>query len=615
MDTFYSLNKLLSTLPFSILGYYEHEKELDDFFERLCESDFISKKNNIELVSYSYARLDKLNEWGTESLSPKLFFHALDEKYSLLALNVYYSIRNKLFDRKEEDVNDNPHLSNNVAIVLSRLLLKDVGFRLSYTFDKDWHFSFLEQNQIFSIKIPLERLIKLSKKTSVSSDKLMGLFREALGKFLSDTVVKLNSEPYLEKLLIQKAKSRHSSYEKKSISTSLIDNEFDKFIKVFKSKRELEILRDEFVEAIYFWHTTNPGYLTISDTKEHIKNWVELFFQIVFISLVYNSWVEYFPSVCGLDESKQNREYRNLGGLILGYKIDENKSLTQEERSIFRIISSRISSTVAGQWMFDNNRQLKRERNKARLKAAHDQFVKLDNNIIHGISPITADFEKAYLEFWETHKSILTKEFEKSFNSLKTKSKDTDGNQYINKYCLIELSNKNSACSDCKIKITNPFFLKDDCLCCKQNSISADCFNIPLVKSLLEVFLKDESGQALTSTKNISDNTICIEVCHPSGFKVSNFIDKIKKSHNGSLIGTYFMEYYDLIDAHGVYQLAYEKDGTFYPFFDTRNAIKYVKYYGKSSQENKIILNEKFTFPTESDISALKIKITFKIEN
>lgn len=607
MDTFYSLNKLLSTLPFSILGYYEHDKELDDFFERLCDSDFISKKNNIELVSYSYAKLENLNEWGTKSLSQKFFFHALNEKYSLLALNIYYSIRNKLFDRKQKDIDESPHLSNNVAIVLSRLFLKDVGFRLKYTEERNWHFSFLEQNQIFSIQVPLCRIIQIPA-DAAKETKEMDVFRSALGKFLATSVSVLNSKDELQKLLIQKNEKRNSSYEKKDVIDTPIDTQFQEFLKIFKPKDELEALRNEFVEAIHFWHITNPDYLTTTDTKKHLENWAELFFQIVFISLVYNSWIEYFPSVCGLDESKRNREYRNLGGLILGYKLDDNITLTQEERSIFRIVSSRISSIVAGQWMFDNNKELRRERNRRRLKNAFEEFEKLDADILHGKKQVDASFKVAIANYFKKHEKILTKEFEYSYNSL---LKNNDN--YCSKYCLFQLKDDSTACGECRVNIKNPLFSKKrKKQCCNENNLVSEHFNVPLIKGLMESLIIHKSNDKATIKKEFSQQEFSVTITYKNGdvFNISEFIIKLKdKMHNGSFIGKFFCDYYDTLDCHGIFIMEYFDKKKTVPFFNSRDSIKFVK-----PDEKIIEVNESYPFPTKTPLTAKKIKITFKNE-
>lgn len=605
MDSFYALNKLLSRLPFSILGYYQHEKEIDNFFEQLCESEFISQKSNIELVSYSYAKLKNLNDWETESLSSNFFFHALNEKYSLLILNVYYTFRNRLLKKSKKEIANSPYSpfhSNNVAIVLSRLFLKDVGFRLSYTTDSNWHFSLLEQNNVFSIKIPLSRILNNPENSALSD---LDFFRASLSKFLSDAINVSNTED-LKNLLVRKVSGSKSSYELGNDEIiSPITTYIDGLRETFKPKNEIEILRDEIVQAIHFWHKTNPGYFTKEKTKEHIENWTELFFQITFISLVYDAWIEYFPSVCGLDESQEARQFRNLGGLILGYKTDA--SITQEERSIFRIISARISSTVAGQWMFDNNKELRRERNKKLLNEAFEGFEKLETNtILHGENPVDDAFKQSFEDYYKRYGNILTAEFKNSFYSLLK-----NNNNYCSKYCLFELKDDSTACGSCKVTIKNPLFSnKKNKKCCNGNDLHSKHFNIPLIKALMESLITHkDSNKKGSLKKEFSEKEISITITYKNGdtFNISEFITKLKdKGHKGSFIGNFFCDYYDTLDCHGIFIMEYFSGNKTIPFFNSRDSIKFVK------PNDKIIeVNENYPFPTDASLTAKRIKITF----
>jgi hypothetical protein len=602
MDSFYALNKLLSKLPFSILGYYQHEKEIDSFFELLCESDFIAKKSNIKLVSYSYARLKGLNDWKTESLSRKFFFHALNEKYSLLILNLYYSFRDKLFNKTEDDIKDNQFHSNNVAIVLSRLFLKDVGFRLSYTTDKNWHFSLLEQNNVFSIKIPLSRILNKPNESPLSDEEY---FKSTLSYFLSTAISAIDTEN-LNNLLVLKVPDSKSSYElSDNNKQSPIFTHIDNLRNAFKPKNEIEILRHEIVQAIYFWHITNPGYFTRENTIKHIENWVELFFQITIISLVYDSWIEYFPSVCGLDESEGAKQYRNLGGLILGYKTDA--PITQEERSVFRIISARISSTVAGQWMFDNNKELRRDRNRIFLKKAFEEFEKLEKNtILHGENPVDESFLKSFNDYYDKYEKILTAEFKKSFHALLK-----NNNNYCSKYCLFELKGDYTACGNCKVQIKNAIFsTKRKKKCCNENSLTAQRFNIPLIKALLESLTTHKNSKKRASIKKeFSDNKIGMIITYKNGdtFNISEFIAKLKdKTHKGSFIGKFFCDYYDTLDCHGIFIMEYYNGSELLPFFNSRDSIRYVK-----RDEKTIEVNASYPFPADGQLSVNKIKVTF----
>lgn len=552
MDSFYALNKLLSRLPFSILGYYQHEKEIDSFFEQLCESDFIAKKSNIELVSYSYAKLKNLNDWKTESLSSKFFFHALNEKYSLLILNVYYSFRDNLFNKTENEIKNNPFHSNNVAIVLSRLFLKDVGFRLSYTTDTNWHFSLLEQNNVFSIKIPLSRILNKPNESPLSD---VEYFKSALSDFLSTAIGASNTDN-LNNLLVRKVSDSKSSYElgddKKQ---SPISQYIESLRNAFKPKNEIEILRNEIVQAIHFWHITNPGYLTKENTLKHIENWVELFFQITFISAIYDAWIEYFPSVCGLDESKGTRQFRNLGGLILGYKTDA--SITQEERSIFRIISARISSTVAGQWLFEHNIKSQIDLNRVRFR----EFCEiLNDTVIQEKKKFNREHEK-YLhgneeneEAYQITKTLLV-DYKEAVGNEFEKWVDSQSNRF-SKYLTVICSpdkQKSNAINGVWANGENHFFesCKDaKCLYCQlllslDKHSTLDYFvNMPLLNNLIIEFEKYPNTHRL-SIKIKNGNCISFKYSH--SLNLNDFLTKLKTTTTRSFTGIINESYYSIL--------------------------------------------------------------------
>lgn len=568
MENFYSLQKLLSKLPFSIQGYFEHEKELDNFFIQLCSSDFISQRNNIELVSYSYAKLTNLNSWETDSYSTGFFFHSLNEKYSLLALNIYYTLRNELFQRTKTDYDNHKHLSNNVAIVLSRLFLKDVGFRLCYTMEDNWHFSFYEQNNLFSIKLPLSRIIKITSKEKSSEQEK---FRTALSKFLADAIAAIDTEEKVKKLIIQKKEKSNSTYFKFDSDDTPIKTAFNEFRKVFKTKKDLDILKNEFVEAIYFWHRANPGYLTTTDTRKHIENWVELFFQIVFISLVYDAWVEYFPSICGI---QNDDKYRNLGGLILGYKIDQ--SIKQEERSLFRIISERISSTIAAQWMHEHNEATVLEKKRKEFKALFDKYGKVLDHGNKDRSHSNADVDNDVLTQWK-QQAEDNLDFAKPFIAIEDKysaylkvGEKTHQGLLLNVYLDKQGSNES--------------FLRSRNLFYKSivnkgfNGFKYDYIDIIFLNDFLKLLHENKGG-------NTNGNNIAIECKHEgnkqiglknkrfeisvefvgadSQFRMNDFYLKLKSAHNstGTNFTTFLLNNYELLRIHGDLEIT-DKAGT-----------------------------------------------------
>lgn len=367
MSSFYSLGKLLGSLPFSIRGRDDHVGTVDQFFHRLCESEFIARADNVEVVSYSLAKLEDPDTWETASHSKGYFFHALNEKYTLLALNIYSSLRDELFGlvASDYDQDKNGYRSQTVAIALSRLFIRDVGFRVAYSNEGNWRFGLYEQNNHFTIKIPLAKVLA----TPSGGLSLEETFQSAITSFLSEAIDDLTENPQgLENLLLQKiSKAKFGEGKVKYDSdTDPLKTPRKRFRGVFKEKEELCEFREELVRAILFWDSNNKGYFIGYDTENRVRDWVELFFPIVFLSFVYRSWFEYFPSVCGLRRQGDTVEQRNIGGLVLGYKLSKNLSL--DERSAFRLISGRITGVVAAQYLYERSVHAQIELSRSKFK-------------------------------------------------------------------------------------------------------------------------------------------------------------------------------------------------------------------------------------------------------
>jgi hypothetical protein len=620
MASFHAIDKLLSTLPFSILGYKQHETALDQFFSRLCDSELVNTRHNIEIVSYSYASLvegdERLACWDTKNFSNSFFFHALNEKYSLILLNAYYDLRNNLFGHTDHcfDQPAKKHLTNNVAISLSRLLIRDVGFRLRFSSKDDWHFSYLEQNNVFSIVLPLTRIIN---RTEGDERTHPEIFQGAVRELLSSSTASMK-DIRLAQLPVQRVETTRSKYIKKDILSSPIKNNLDSFRKVFRQRELLEELRNELIEAILFWHRSNQGYFYADDGPEHLRknilNWVELFFQIVFVSFVYDAWIEYFPSVCGVQESGRRSYYRNLGGLIIGYRISE--PITQEERGVFRTVSARVSSVVSAKWMNDSFQHLRRERNREQLVRALESLTFLGNEyeeITHGKKPVVDDddFDRLFREKFEKNKTLLTTCFLDSYMNLRRKN-----NGHISKYCLTTLSNGETPGS--KVRVTNPLFA------CKNrgnkgtSDIEFKRFNVPLIKSVIEELISKhrthDKKPHVAKSFNCNEWDCCFIVSYEgeNSFNVGHFVNSLKeaeKEAKGSLVGTYFCNYFEAIDCHGVLSIEYwnSEIADWTQFFSTRRSIFGVL-------PDKIILNSDYNFKTPNDGQAKKIRVLFRSE-
>jgi len=345
-----SLNNLLFDLPFSVINR-DAEKDISTFFSKLRDSEFVSGNKKINLISCSIANLDqnKSASWTAVSRSDKFYFYSLNERFSILILSAYFEFRQMLFGvtKPKTEIGNGPTISDanadtNMAIILSKLLIGDTSFRLRYDSNAtDWQFGYIAPIRAFSIKLPLLRILKRGI-TEVD-------FRNALGTFVK-------SVNTIEDLPLIRHSSEVGDYDSVFQLTGKKNRAFIKAFscvrKCFRDRRALTRLKDEIVQGILGWHQSNPGFLINSSSKDKtrsiVESWVESFFPVLLISLVYKSWVEYFPVPCCV---WTDGTYRNLGGLIVGYKL--NDQISHEERAIFRLISSRITAAASIQQSID----------------------------------------------------------------------------------------------------------------------------------------------------------------------------------------------------------------------------------------------------------------------
>lgn len=372
MNPIIALDDLVADLPFSVVGRPNLRQDLRRLFLALTDSIFVKGNDKVTLLSYSFATLKKAETWETDTFAQDFFFYSRNDRFSLAFLNAYYGIRVNFTDA---------HTSNNVALLLSELFVHDLGFRVRYIDDgDDWQFGYVWALNTFSIKIPVSWLIKGRDPRSK--------FKQEFGKFIKSAMGVLSNPENISKLLVtNKKESERGTFDKNtpekgySATNDQLNELTEKFIETIFDENKRRGKKEEMVRGILQWHQSNPGYLTSEtersasdDGSEEVpkirrlaKEWVDLLFQISFISLVYDSWVEYFPATCGIQESHNEgsdhegttpqKLYRNLGAVIVGYDFN-GEGLTDDERSAFKLISSRINVAVAGDFIYKMNRQL-----------------------------------------------------------------------------------------------------------------------------------------------------------------------------------------------------------------------------------------------------------------
>jgi hypothetical protein len=221
--------------------------------------------------------------------------------------------------------------------------------------------------------------------------------------------------------------------------------------------------------------------------------------------------------------------------------------------------------------------------------------------ILHGEKPTETEFETKFLAIYNEHSELLTEYFKQSYEELKKANCS-----HISKYCLVELKNSGD-CGQCNVNERPKLFKHHSGYKCCSSIGNMELINIPLIEALFEKLTTSEkSNTAKVVDAHITDeNEIVFTISYARNFDIRGFIEKIKDSRNGSLIGEFFIKKFHALDCHGIFRMIDE--GSNSEFFSSRETIQ-----GVNLNENKIIVNEHYHFP---DIqTAGKIIIIFKNE-
>ena len=98
--------------------------------------------------------------------------------------------------------------------------------------------------------------------------------------------------------------------------------------------------------------------------------------------------------------------------------------------------------------------------------------------------------------------------------------------------------------------------------------------NIPFISGLFSKLTESRNGiSCKIKGKRISGNRIIFDIEYTEDFPVEEFYTKLRKSHFGDLIGTYFIENYSLLDAHGIFKIVDTNDNE---IFNSRTMINMV---------------------------------------
>lgn len=553
---------VFKSLPFSITGHFDFDTKKYEFYEKLISSNFIKYNPNLTLIFSALAQFQtsksSILQWDLRAYSNFYFKSFTDGDKEKVLSFYFWLLKNygESFANKE---------ILRPTFILAELVLKDIDFQVRLTNDEYPLINYAKKDGVLIVSIPRSMFKSIPGRKSSSGIK----------RAFSD----LFDNPKYERKTFCKKVNNTRYYE---IDVAKLTQENEKYFQLKKeiinADEEEKIIKD--LKSQYEYFSKNSGNDLIEKNENLFDQFIRCCLAISFVCYYYSSTIEYMLSVAAVHYKTQNQVYeRNLGGLIVGYKDDYN--LSSEERTIFNLISDRITSVIAGNYLYNEDKNLRVERDRKVLKSVFSDFATLvDSSYMHSETPLDDTSLKKVEEYIKDNDSFFCRNtFMPFLNSLKEINRGL-----INKYCLIKLQpNKFN-------QIENfPFFQKTD-LKILWKEIEWDYCNVPFIfQFILDISSNhnDTTAELITCTINKASkenpkSEVVLNINYKPYFDFSGFKNKLENSHNGSFIGRYLLNYYNLLVAHGNIIFFNNNDLV----FDAMNDINVI--------ENKIDLTEEF---------------------
>lgn len=432
LHTFYK--DVLGKLPFSITSYIDAEKEVEAFFNNVCESPIFIGRTHIDFISYALAKLEDPIDFKVANLTKKsIFFNSLNERsLELFLMHDYYNFKYFLADlsspnAESAEVSKTAETSGNgsdsnastlastpqepydangsskskpdadrffTAEIIAKLFIDGTGFRVKCSTRSHTSVKYDQHLDIITIQIPFNLIFetKSEEKYRDIQSKLFGLYEarlKELGNQLHDIAAH-------SQLSIRKTGNKFEFKDKKKeeISSEL-------FAKTLLNKDQIGSLQQILFHKLYLLNTTNDngffGRIENQDTEEegntktkraYLREFVNLIISQGFSSFLFNTWIENIPAIVNVDHLTGAKQ--SLGSLVVGYR---EKDLSYEERTFLKLISDRVSHLFAAEALYELSVEL-RYKKKRRLQVDWlNDFRKnvLHSDIHHGGRPVNAD--------------------------------------------------------------------------------------------------------------------------------------------------------------------------------------------------------------------------------
>ena len=555
--------QLLRRFNFSIGGYSNPEKEVSDFFYKLCKNELIYQNESIRLLMFGFAQLSvnnineiDLDKWETKPLS-KFNYFDYSSGYAEVLLSFYIHCLNEICGNKR------------ATNIISENIRRDINIRI-YINKKETSFQFKENKRLDALEIVVPSRIF----NDIDSVIDLNSFKDASGAEIKSFVIQdddLEHEYKIDSTVQTETKNAYEELAKKVLKIQPKD--FQKDISNYlPSKAVQEKIKQR----------------TLKKHDAKLEEILAVAYSASLFCYFFDCTMEYFVSVSNVSLGKKY----SLGSIAVGTK--NGTELSYDERAMFSIISNHIASNLSAQIIFNNNKEIKRKVLRDELKEKYNALKGIQPaNPLHG----TEEIQQQQFNEIKTHitnnETVFSKEFATYLESLKT-----ENSNYISKYCLVELKeNEYCGCNInkpihqfSKLTVTDPK--------CHNPIGNMTLINIPFINGLFSCLT--EARPDITCTikeKQIDGKQIEFCVEYSADFPLEEFYVKLKKSHNGTLIGNYFIENYSLLDAHGIFKII---DSDNKEIFNSREMINMV-------MDKKLILNESHFITESSDLKNLKL--------
>lgn len=338
--------QLLKDFNFSIGGYSNPEKEVSDFFYKLCKNELVYKNKSISLLMFGFAQLQgkdlteiNLENWETRPLSKFNYFDYLSG-YPEILLSLYIYSLNELCEKKR------------ATNIISENFRRDVNLRV--LIDKnEKSFLFKENKRLDALEIIVPGC----------------LFHD--NALMTD----INSFSDENGVLIKNFVKQDDEFDHEYIIETSTQLEFEECYNNL-AKKIFKIHPKEFSKNINNYLPNNIiqnkiKQKTLNNPNARLDEILAVAYSASLFCFFFDCSVEYFVSVSNATSEKKY----SLGSLAVGVK--NGNDLSFDERSMFSIISNHIASNLSAQIVFEYNQGLKLKYQREKFKILFDELGKI----------------------------------------------------------------------------------------------------------------------------------------------------------------------------------------------------------------------------------------------